>query len=242
MDPNVVNQTTFVTPKKSILSYLLFLFAIILFFVGLSVGYLVKGSSYFSNRLNTNNAKPNTFSTPTPIITKPIIQQQVNSNYIPPFDNSKADLVTYTSTALPGNALKPYSISYPLTWARDVKRTGEIVDDFTLTNGGYTLTISQGPAGGSGCIFEGEVPNGPFADYRDKKFFELVSANGIFRRFENTSEGSKNIVITFCQKGADTKFFMGSTVGYITYEVPKNYDNNIILKMDDIFKTIKEVK
>lgn len=239
MDPNIVNQTTPIPTKKSILNYLLFLFAIILFFVGMGVGYFVKGSSNSSVKsYNATNSSP----TPTIKVTQPIVRPSIKPNYVPPFDDSKADLVTYTSTAIPGNALKPYSISYPFTWTRDVKRTGEIMDDFTLTNGGYSIGISQGPGGGAGCIFEGEVPNGPFNDYRNKKYIDFQSGIGTLRRFEDTPVGNPNTLFYFCSKATDGSYFYGSNIGGIGYEVPKNYDPAILLKMDEIVKSLKALK
>ena len=95
--------------------------------------------------------------------------------------------------------------------------------------------------GRPGRIFEGEVPNGPFGDYRNKKYVEFQSGVGILRRFENTPSGLSDTIIDICSKSSDGNFVLGASVGSITYEIPKNYDPSILLKLDEIVKTIKAV-
>lgn len=161
--------------------------------------------------------------------------------YVSKFNDSNAENVTYTSIALLGNSMKRYSISYPITWERNVKRIGEISDELTLSNGEYSIVIYQAPMGGAGCIFEGDVPNGPFGDYRNKKYTEFNSGIGLLRRFDNTPPGISNTRIDFCQKLSDGSFVLSTAIGGLTYKVPNNYNLTILLKMDEIIKTLKEV-
>lgn len=156
---------------------------------------------------------------------------------------SNSGLITYTNTKLPGNSLEAYTISYPISWNRNVRRTAELIDELTLTKENYTITITQTAGGGAGCIFEGQVPNGPYGDYRNKQYTELTSPVGILRRFENTppNQGDNTLRFDFCAS-VNGVYQTPTSVGSIMYTVPKNYDNSLLKEMDSIIETLKEAK
>ena len=157
------------------------------------------------------------------------------------FDDSSTGSVEYISTELAGNSNRAYSLVYPNSWNREVKRTKEIIDELNLSNGDYLIKIIQTSTGGAGCIFEGEVPNGPFSDYTDKEYVEFQSGVGTLRRVDDTQPGSSNISFDFCYESSEGNYSMGAGIGSVTYEVPKNYDTAILLEMDGIIKTLKKV-
>tara|TARA_Y100000310_G_scaffold269906_1_gene283416 strand:- start:1489 stop:1971 length:483 start_codon:yes stop_codon:yes gene_type:complete len=158
--------------------------------------------------------------------------------------DESANWEMYTSTQLPNNLLKSYSIQYPTLWDLDVKRD-DISDTLTLIKEGYMIKIYQSAYGGGGCIFEGEIPEGPVEDLRDKKYVQIESGVGTLRRFtmdpSRTSNPDTTTVFDFCGD-IGNEFINPTLVGDINYTVPKDHNEAVLREMDNILETLKEAK
>lgn len=149
---------------------------------------------------------------------------------------------SYTTTRLPGNALPTYTISYPPDWTREVKTEENILSTLTLSKEGYQIKITQGPFDGAFCVFSGEMPEGPAVDYRGTKYTEIKSNSMILRRIQQgTSQNSINI--SFCSASPQSATTFGSLtpIGDLSYTIPKNFTETMLVEMDSIVKTITPI-
>jgi hypothetical protein len=145
----------------------------------------------------------------------------------------------HTSIQLSGNSLDPYSIQYPASWQADLERdVGS--DNFTLAKEGYVISIYQAGYGGGVCVFEGEIPEGPYDDLRNKKYVEIESEIGMLRRLVREQSKTDTTLFLFCQED-NNKFVKPTRVGAITYTVPTNYDEVVLEEMDSILETLRAV-
>jgi len=216
-----------VAPQKN--NTLIFvLIGIIILLVGLGGGYLFK--SQMSSQTATitppaqNQTVPTTQPTSTPIQTKAI-------------------WATYTSTKLTGVAFNPYSIQYPETWTPDHKAAA-LTDTFTLTKGNAEIKIYQAPMGGGGCVFTGDMPQGPMQDLRTTNYVEIATASeAVLRRFlsTNPNNGSK-IVYDFCGSNNGTDWATPTSFGIITYTSSTSFQDADLSEMDSILKTLQVAK
>ena len=197
---------------------------------GLAGGYMLKGqkseTSTAMTPINPTNSAMEKTAAPTPTV------------------SIEADWATYTGTKLATVSLSPYTIKYPLTWTPKSTRT-DYSDTYTLSNGDYQVAIDQVPAGGGGCLFEGDMPAGEFRpqDLRSVKFTEITTTEGMaFRRFLSTSAQPAGTLMEFCSSIDGTNWGMPTQLGRISYKIPAAASEEMILEMDSIIKTLKEVK
>lgn len=205
------------------------LVAIIILLLGLGGGYFLKSqeTSQTPQSLNqTQNQPTSTLPTATAIPTQ-----------------SKAIWATYTSTKLESTSFNPYLIQYPETWTPFHKRDA-ITDTYTLTKGDAEIKIYQAPLGGSGCIFEGDVPQGPMQDLRTTKYTEVPIASGaILRRYLSTNQGNgTKIVYDFCGSANNKDWGTPTSFGAITYTSTSTFSDADLMEMDSILKTLQLVK
>lgn len=204
--------------QKGFTSIILILFVLV--FAGVA-GYLYLGKNLSQISLPT----PKSLVTPTPSKT-----------------DETANWKSYTSTQLSNNSLKPYSIKYPNSWELKTLRENGM-DTLTLTKSGYIITIYQAAFGGVGCIFEGEIPQGPYEDLRDKKYVEIKSGIGTLRRFINTvSKDPSSVQFDFCSQSNDQSFGKPTLYGIISYKVPQTDNQSVLEEMDKILATLNEAK
>lgn len=149
---------------------------------------------------------------------------------------------TYTSVQLQDISLKPYTVSYPDTWTKSVKRDNSS-DTLSLVKEKHMITIYQGAFGGGGCIFEGDVPEGPYTDLRGIPYTEIDSSLGRLRRYEQDMSQLDPSLASF-QFCLDKNGIYQSptTIGKISYMVPRNYNSALINEMDQIIATLSEIK
>ncbi len=168
-------------------------------------------------------------------------QNQVIPTSIPtPIPDETANWTTYKSTQLPENSLKAYSIKHPTDWNLKIDTDKIGYHKLTLSKQNHLITIFQDAFGGGGCIFEGEVPEGPYGDYRNKKYTQIESGIGTLRRLELDTQTNNPNVTTFgfCISTDGKNYGSPTHIGIITYEVPKNYNQILIDEMDKIIKTV----
>jgi hypothetical protein len=166
-------------------------------------------------------------------ISQPIPSPTINS--MP----SKDGYDIYTNEQLPGISFDPYTLQYPNSWTKIVERESEMIDILSLSKDNHTIAIWQGPTDGNGCIYEGEMPKGPYADYRNIPYTEIESKIGPLRRVPVTSSNPNQITFRFCAISLNqTTYVSLSDVGIISYTVPTNYDSSLLEEMDQIISTL----
>lgn len=196
---------------------------------------IVAGSAYY---LGTQQNK--VVPSPQPSISIPETQNTLPQSTAS--DGQEGQWQKYASKKLPGNSLSAYTIEHPSSWVKKVTREDETFDIFTLSKNDYSLEIWQGPTGGGGCIFEGDMPDGPYDDYRNIPYTEIEAGVGTLRRVPLKSDNPEQAVFGFCINH-DREFYGKPTIiGAISYRVPVSYDMSILKEMDEIVATLKEVK
>ena len=198
--------------------------------VALIAGIVGSAGTYFILSSKTN---------PQPVVSK-ITPPTATSPTPDPIANWK----TYTSTKLSDNSLKPYTISYPESWTINIKRSN-VSDQLILTKENYSITIYQAAYGGNGCIFEGQVPEGPYSDLRDREYTQIQSGIGTLRRGEFSSQSgieSDMIKLEFCGSRDVKNYQTPIIIGTINYKIPKDYSESTLVEMDNIVKTLIEAK
>lgn len=153
----------------------------------------------------------------------------------------------YTSSQLPYDFLKPYSIQYPNTWTPKVLRgtfgQNEKYDQLLLSKGKYEILIYQAPADLiPGCYFKDTVAEIPNKDLRSITYTQIQSEIGLLRRYATTINKQGMIEFAFCWSSDGTSYTAAYRYGMVTYYLPKNYDQSVLEEMDSILKTIKAVK
>lgn len=198
---------------------------------------MLTGGAYFLGR-NSQTNSDNQIAQPTSSVSIPT--STPSSIKVNETENWK----TYTSVQLPNNSLKAYSISYPDEWTLKTERKleGSASDLAIISKDNYSLKIYQGAFGGGGCIFEGEMPEGPYGDYRNNEYTEIDSGIGKLRRLiiANPQKTTGQTRFDFCVSTNNKDYGSPTHVGEITYTVPDNFDSSILLGMDKIIKTIKD--
>lgn len=152
------------------------------------------------------------------------------------------DWVKYVSPALGDVSLARFEINYPQNW-KLLDESTEVVVNTTLYRDNYEILLYEAAMGVAPCIFsDSPAYEGYPADLRDKEYVELTTDEGlILRRYFKGNEGDKSKLF-FCGKWESEEYFGAPfKYGTITYRVPAKYDNDILLEMDAIVKTIKGV-
>lgn len=168
-------------------------------------------------------------------------RQGPNCEFAPcPTGSPSASMETFVSKKFADLGIKGYTVKYPSTWTiLEDRNESAQTSKISLSKNGYEFSIYQAPLGGSGCIFEGEVPQGPFSDYRNLEYTDIQTSFGKIRKFEETKNGT--IVYGYCQEssGGNNSFGSISTIGVISALAPANPDPKIISEMDEILRNIK---
>lgn len=230
-EPPIQQPPAVVTnPSRRIHPMLMGIGVILLIGIGLLGGYFL-----FSPKTTTAPNSNQLTQTPPTVTT-----EQSPTNIVNP-TSSTSNWKSHTTTQLQDISFKPYTILHPETWIKEVKRSND-TDTLTLTKEDHHLVIYQAAYGGGGCIFEGEVPEGPYEDLRDKKYVEIQSGIGTLRRFAMDIKNGEFIstIYSFCQKNS-SYFASPTTVGQITYRVPATIKNELLLEMDSIIKTLSVI-
>lgn len=205
---------------------LMILGAVVLLVGGLAAGYFLKGSS-------TTETTPAAKISTAPVAT---------ATPTPTADDTSTWL-SYSNAKVKDLSLKQYTIKYPPTWTPGINHT-DMTDSYTLTKGDYEIKIYQAPMGGSMCIFEGELPQGPATDLRTIKFTEVTTNEDVMlRRYvPATVTPTTTTTYNFCGTSDQTNWGTPTAFGAITYTVPTNVDEDTLTEMDAILKTLTEVK
>lgn len=196
----------------------------------------VAGGAYYFG-IQQNKPQPQmSVQTPPPIAP---VQNSPSSNLN--YQDQNTEWVEYTNKAISGNSFKAYTIKYPSDWSRDVQREEDTLDTLTLSKNNYKITITQAGMGGGGCIFDGIVPEGPYADYRSTPFVEVDYPFGVLRRIEKRANEPNITRFEFCASSDKNSYQSPTQVGAISYTIPVDYDPKILKEMDEIIGTLKEV-
>lgn len=173
--------------------------------------------------------------------TSPVITIELSPTKIISPTSSISNWKSHTTTQLKDVSFKPYTIQYPEAWIENIKSDTSSYT-LALAKDKHMLIIYQASIGGSGCIFEGEMPDGPYIDIRQVKFVEIDSNLGKLRRFESdTSQLDPNLTsFNFCLQANGT-YQTTTSAGNISYIVPKNYKPELLSEMDSIIETLSVI-
>jgi hypothetical protein len=173
--------------------------------------------------------------------TSPVITIELSPTNIISPTSSISNWKSHTTTQLKDVSFKPYTIQYPEAWIENIKSDTSSYT-LALAKDKHMLIIYQASIGGSGCIFEGEMPDGPYIDIRQVKFVEIDSNLGKLRRFESdTSQLDPNLTsFNFCLQANGT-YQTTTSAGNISYIVPKNYKPELLSEMDSIIETLSVI-
>lgn len=205
--------------------------------LGVLILLLIVGSGayYLGTQKNKSLSQSKVQNSPTPSSSQPSPPPTVN------IKAQNTEWEEYTSNKLPNISFKAYKIIYPATWAKKINREAETVDILTLSKDDHFIEIWQGPTDGGGCVFEGDMPEGPYSDYRNTPYIEIESKIGTLRRVLLKSNKPNQAVFGFCVSSKDKKFYGSpSIVGSISYTVPSNYNKTTLKEMDKIVSTLQE--
>ncbi len=181
--------------------------------------------------------KNNEIAVAIPTTPTPSVATQ-NTPTTPPSTSPIQDITLKWETAnipkMKNLSLSGYSIKYPAGWV--AKESKDAVSQaLTITKGGNILKIYQAPMGGSGCIFEGEVPEGPFSDYRNASHVDIAVGNLTIKRVE---VGKNSYAFCGNSTNSITTYGVPTMFGVISYEV-ESPNAEILAEMDKMLSTIK---
>lgn len=202
--------------------------AVLLVLVGIFGGYFV-----------LNQTQQNQTPSPTPTISG---QPQTQTSPTQAPTKSAKETKTFTSAKFPDLSFKGYTLTYPADWelSEERKDLPTPISTVTLTKDGYTLKIYQAATGGAGCIYEGEVPEGPFSDYRNNEYKDIESF-AILRQTESPNNGKMSYA--YCQKSeTEDSFGQPTSVGHMSVATGvEEPDPQIVVEIEEIVKSIKEL-
>lgn len=153
---------------------------------------------------------------------------------------ASAKLESFTSAKFPDLSFKEYTLMYPSDWTLSEKRDESTsISTVTLTKDGYSLKIFQAATGGAGCIYEGQMPEGPASDYRNNEYKDLETSFATLRQTESPSGGKMSYV--YCQESSsDNSFGQPTSVGHMSATTQAaSPDSEIIGELEEIVKSIK---
>lgn len=189
---------------------------------------------YFAVKQNTDNntniQQAEVTSSPSP---KGEPQQETA------IDESNEDQIsswmTTSVTKMNELSFPAFTIKHPAEWIAE-QTEDEVSQTLTLTKGGNEIKIYRAPTGGSQCVFEGEIPEGPAVDYKNLQFVDIAVGSITLRRVAMTGG------FTFCSNSVQDKSFFGTTTlfGGISYKIT-NTDTATLQEMDKIISTITGV-
>ncbi len=218
---------------------------IISIFVFFLLGALVLKNTSTKKAEKNNSSYPT--ATPTTVKTNdaPIIT-------VIPADKTNNSLKSYIHKHNSG--FPTFSIQYPSGWElkNEIRNLG-YTESSTLSfiKGDYEVRIYQAPVDGGWCIFEGDMPEGIYQDLRNVPYMQIESGIGTLRRVKSAItyySDSKNMMsFTFCHKNNAqhnnyTDYSSTTSIGQITYTLPTQYDESTLLEMDNIIKSVNEMK
>lgn len=147
---------------------------------------------------------------------------------------------TFTSKKLPQLSFMGYTLLYPSDWSLSEQRDESTsISTVTLTKDDYTLKIFQAATGGAGCIYEGDMPEGPASDYRNNKYKDLKTGFTTLRQTESPSSGKMSY--NYCQKSeTEDSYGQPTSVGHMSVSTQvANPDPEIVSEFEKIVKSIK---
>lgn len=150
-----------------------------------------------------------------------------------------ADMKTYTSAKFKDLSFSGYSLEYPADWTLSEQRDESTsISTVTLTKDGYTIKIWQAATGGAGCIYEGDMPEGPASDYRNNKYKDLKTGFATLRQTESPSSGKMSY--NYCQKSeTDDSYGQPTSVGHMSVSTQvANPDPEIVSEFEKIVQSI----
>jgi hypothetical protein len=186
--------------------------------------------------VGTKKPASETVMAPTPIPASPTSQQP--SPIVSP-TNDVSSWQSYSSLKMKDLSFPGYTISYPADWVKSVTRD-DITDTLTLKKGVYEIKIYQAPTGGSQCVFEGEIPEGPASDYRKTEFVEIKAGDITLRRVLTASGPGGKTAYSLCSNNPNSKTSFGTPTifGHISFSAYSKEDATL-LEMDKIVSTLK---
>jgi hypothetical protein len=195
---------------KKILKPLLFL---IIIFALIGVVYFV---------FKRNSTQQTATNNPAPTVTEP-------GTPTPELNVDKVLRVTD-----PAGKYSAFSLTYNNSWT-------VAADSHSLNKGDYRISFSAVQGTDAECIFSGNYNGGQSQlDARNLQYNELSNAFGKFRYFETGHDNTLHF-FEFCGTGlgkSDSKFYILTKIGVLSYTVPLNPSPTIVAEMDKMIKSI----
>lgn len=181
--------------------------------------------------------KNNEIAVAIPTTPTPTIATQ-NTPSSPPSASPVQDITLKWESAnipkLKDSSFYSFNIKHPADWVAKASKN-EVSQTLTITKGKNEIKIYQAPMGGGGCIFEGDVPEGPFSDYRNASHVDIKVGNLTIKRVE---VGKNSYAFCGNSTNSISTFGVPTLFGVISYEVESS-NAEILAEMDKILSTLK---
>lgn len=175
-------------------------------------------------------------------------QDELTINIVPslsetPVSSPAIVLKTISGGVLPkaGLSFSQYSITVPSGWTELVESQTPNDEKLTLAKDGNQISIFQAATGGAMCLYPTDADfEGPSSRYTN--FTELKTADGtVLRRSGSDIPGKDGRTgFTVCQKSPDGGYGQPTIFGHISYSLPENYDQKMLLEMDSIVSSLQK--
>lgn len=132
-----------------------------------------------------------------------------------------------------------YELTVPEGWSSNKESQTKDDERLTLTNGEYSITITQGGFGGSVCLFPGDADfEGPSVRYDNFKDLKTKSGDQLRRTWTGAELEANGYGI--CQ---NTQYGWGAPTmyGHIAFITPKNPSAEKLVEMDNIISSISKI-
>ncbi len=145
----------------------------------------------------------------------------------------------------PDSLHKPYSMEFPDNWEFNQIYNG-LTNAFTLSKKEHVIAIDQAEVGGALCIFSDTNLEEVDEIFKDNPVQTAIATityeQSTLRRFKPSwmdTEGS-TVLYRFCEITPKSNLYGAPTsIGRITYTVPKNESPDLLHEMDIILSTVK---
>lgn len=174
-------------------------------------------------------------------------QDELTINIVPslsetPVSSPSAALKTISGGVLPkaGLSFSQYSITVPSGWTELVESQTPNDEKLTLAKDGNQISIFQAATGGAMCLYPTDADfEGPSSRYTN--FVNLTTKDGTSLRRSGTDTAFKGkFGFTVCQKNNEGGYGQPTIFGHISYSLPENYDQKMLLEMDSIVTSLQK--
>lgn len=155
----------------------------------------------------------------------------------------KGDIKTVSCAPIPGMSYEAFTFTVPSDWEIEEKNVGDHL--VNIYKDDYYIVINHTTTHGASCKFNDSGVNEEVIepmDYTNANYVEISTGQDLYRRFvdERLSEYSSRTLFSTCVKARSGQVYQKpSAIGFISYNVPREFDEKKILELDEIVKTMK---